>query len=287
MNWRKYLSPEEDEALGETEHWLASFDAKRKNMMAWIERPLEAAFHRIPESLKDVITQSLANSLDKMREGSGWLVQRETVHDKLRSRVGPFQSSGDLLHFPVKALDRVAWEYVETARTGLTIEGAAAGTSGVVGLVADIPILYCVLFKLIQEVSFCYGYPVKPPQEKAHILKVLDVGHDVRGLQRVQGMIQLFQMQELIREGVSAEALEAFEPRSGTHTQALVRNLRLARQLALDLIQRKLLQTLVLVGGIVGAASNYQLTNDVGLVAYHAYRRRFLFEIAMRRGGAN
>lgn len=94
-------------------------------------------------------------------------------------------------------------------------------------------------------------------------------------------------MQELIRQGTRVEVLEAVAAQSyrgsGTSTQALARNLRLARQLALDLLERKLLQGLVIVGSAIGAAANYTLARDVGNAAFHLYRRRFLMEVALRR----
>ena len=58
---------------------------------------------------------------------------------------------------------------------------------------------------------------------------------------------------------------------------------RLARHLGLALTQRKLAQTVVLVGGVIGAGVNRQLAGEVGEVAFHAYRRRQLIDRALLR----
>lgn len=154
-------------------------------------------------------------------------------------------------------------------------------------MAADIPILYFTLFKTIQDISLCYGFTVKPEQERFHILQVLDVGHNLNSAQRPAMVEQVCKLQGMIRAGAPVYVLEKLQTveSTGAQTQALARNLRLARQLAFDLLERKLLQGLVLFGSAVGAAANYQLARDVGTAAYHIYRRRFLMELALRRAG--
>lgn len=285
--WRTHLSWRELRALEETEAALLSPPAVKSGVRRWAEDKVHALTEKVPESVRNQVTGAIQGALDKMQQSSGWLVSRDSVYARLSRDLGPIRGSLDLLEKPVERLDEIAGEFISRATTGMTIEGAAAGASGVIGLAADIPILYCTLFKTIQEVALCYGFPVKPPQERVHILQTLDLGHNLHGRQRPQIVANIFQMQGMIRVGASVEALEALAQfgmgGSGTQTQALVRNLRLARQLAFDLIERKLLQGLVIVGSAVGAAANYTLTRDVGVAALNLYRRRFLMELALRR----
>jgi hypothetical protein len=289
--WRTHLHPHELRALEETEQAILLPAPVKSGVGRWAEDKVHALTEKVPQSVRNQITGAVQSALDMMQQGSNWLVNKDSVHARLAQHVGPIAGSADLLNKPLHALDEAARQFISRATTGLTIEGAAAGAAGLVGLAADIPILYCTLFKTIQEVALCYGFPVKPPQERVHMLQTLDLGHNLNGRERGQIVTTIFKMQGMIRVGISAEALEAFSQAAlstgtGTQTQALVRNLRLARQLAFDLIERKLLQSLVIIGSAVGAAANYQLTRDVGLAALHLYRRRFLMELALRRAAA-
>jgi len=281
--WFDFLWPEELAVLAEVENWVEVSTKTQSGLMARFGRALETGYGKVPALVRDTLTQAISQALQTFSDGSTWLVKRESVMIQLEAHLGPLQGPADLLRQPVRRLDEVALHYLHQAKTGVTIEGAAAGVSGLIGLAADIPFLYCMLFKMIQEIALCYGFPINPPQERIHIMKVLDVGHDLGGRNRSQGMETLLTMERMIREGVPVEALELAEPQTGTQTQALVRQLRLARQLAFDLIERKLLQTIVVVGGIIGAASNHRLATDVGMTAYHAYRRRFVIEVGLRR----
>lgn len=285
--WQHYLHPEELRLLQETQEQLLTPPPPRGKLGAWGEKKLHQLADKVPEVLKTQLTNAVAGALEQMRQGSTWLVSREAVLQRLERDTGPLRGSLDILRQPVHRLDAFCADLVNTNTTGLTVEGAVTGAAGVVGLIADIPILYCCLFRIIQEIAIVYGFPVKPPQERFHVIQVLDLGHSLGNAHRPDLTRQTFHMQEVIGQGTTVEILEALQSvsvrSSGTQTQALVRNFRLARQLALDLLERKLLQGLVVIGSAIGAASNYHLARDVGLAARHAYRRRFLMEVALRR----
>ena len=285
--WRGQLHHWELAALEETERQILLPPPPKSAMGAWADGKMHQLSNKVPEGVRNQVTNAISSALEHMRAGSSWLVSRDKVYARIADRAGPVRGSLDILRTPLHHLDAVAWNYAQNAKNGLTIEGAAAGAAGLVGLAADIPILYCTLFKTIQEIALCYGFPVKPPQERMHILQTLDLGHNLGNAQRPQLVCQIFSMQGMIRAGTTVEALEALQifhmAGGGTQTQALTRNLRLARQLALDLLERKLLQGLVIVGSAWGAAANWQLARDVGIAAYHLYRRRFLMEVALRR----
>jgi hypothetical protein len=278
--WRTRLTVPERRALEEIERVLLKPVPDRHALLAWGDGKLAALVERVPVSVKNQLTQTVSGALERMQSGSARLVSREAVLAKIRRRTG----ASDLRSLPILALDPIAQDFIRIAISGLTVEGALAGSSGIVGLAADIPILYSILFKTIQEVALCYGFEVAPAQERFHVLQVLDLGHNLASRTRPQQVGRIFHMQGMIRAGTTLEELEAMAiSRAGTQAQALTRNLRLARQLAMDLLERKLLQSLVLVGTAVGAASNYQLARDVGSAAYQLYRRRFLMEVALRR----
>lgn len=282
--WFDHLRPDELAVLAEVERWVEEASLEKKGLAARFGRALEAAYGKVPNAVREALAQAINQALHTFSDGSTWLVKRETVMVQLEAQLGPLQGPADLLNVPVRRLDEIALHYLHQTKTGVTIEGAAAGVSGLIGLAADIPFLYCMLFKMIQEIALVYGFPIKPPQERVHIMKVLDTGHDLSGRNRGTGMETLLQMERLIRAGAPVEALDLTEEtQAGTHTQAFVRQLRLARQLAFDLIERKLMQTIVVVGGIIGAASNHRLSQDVGMTAFHTYRRRFVMEVAIRR----
>ena len=87
-------------------------------------------------------------------------------------------------------------------------------------------------------------------------------------------------MEELARLDGKAES----ETTRQVESMAIKHGLQsLARRLARTLITRKVSQSVVLVGGVIGAGVNRQLAGEVGATAQHAYRRRFLHDLARAR----
>lgn len=288
--WRELLRGDELSALEETERVLLRPPPVRTGVLRWAEQKATAAAEKLPEGVRSSITGAVSGALEKIQTGSAWLISEAVVRKRLERELGPLRAPEQLLRAHLPTLDGLAREYMGRATTGLTLEGAAAGAAGWVGLAADIPILYSVLFKTIQEVAVCYGFRVAGEGEKLHVLQTLDVGHNFNAAARPELAARLFRLQGLMRTDAPLSAMQAIVDAEdetgsgfGAEKQALVRQLRLARQLAFDLLERKLLQGLVLVGSVIGAASNYQLTRDVGLAAFHLYRRRHLLERALRR----
>lgn len=270
-----YLTQDERARLAETEEWLEAKPSRFKKLMGLTGKPLQWAYDKTPESFKNSVSEAIFNVLCKMRDGAATTIDRRKVFDRIQQINGPLKGAGGLLKVPIGILEDVSKDSIKKAKASCAAEGALTGSAGLPGILVDIPALYALLFRLIQEVATCYGFPIKPEQEQAHILKVLDIGHHLENTAKRQGMKELQSIQDMIREGVPVRDLERFAVQKGLQA--------MARQLGIALTQRKAAQSVVLVGGVVGAGVNYQLATDIGEVAFHAYRRRFLLEVALAR----
>lgn len=267
-----YLTVDEVAAWRETDDWLHGEASRFKKMLGLTRKPLEYAYSKVPESLRDSIASAIFNILSSLRDGTAGLISPETVQDRL----GPVPEGPlGMYLLGVRHLDGVAQSLIGQSKNLCTAEGAATGVAGLPGIVVDIPALYTLLFRMIAQVALCYGYRVDSEEERSHILKVLDIGHQWEPEVKRQGMHELDQVQQMIRDNLPVVEVQRFAVNKGLEA--------MARALGLALTQRKLIQSLALVGSVVGAGVNRQLAGEVGDVAYHAYRRRFLIELAYLR----
>lgn len=274
-SWADYLTPDEQAILEELDEWASTRPGMMGRMFGLAAKPLDFAFSKVPQSVQDSINNAVLKVLTSLRDGTAERVSRKKIYEQVEALHGPLQGAGGLLRVNVRVLDRVARDLIEKSKNACTAEGAAAGAAGLPGLVVDIPALYALLFKMIQEAATCYGFPVKPPQERAHILKILDIGHHLDVARKKTGMAELASVQQMIREGTPVQDLERYVLHKGLQA--------MAKSFATALTQRKLAQSAFLVGGVVGAGVNRMMASDVGQVAFHAYRRRFLMEVALSR----
>lgn len=275
MDFQTYLSSTELAALAETEQWLNAGPSRFKKVMSFTRKPIEFAYHKVPESLRESIASAILNVLTAVQDGSSSWTTSESVLDKVREQVGPLNGPEELFQVPLQTLDGVVQTFLKNSKNACTAEGAVAGVAGLPGIVVDVPALYGLLFRMIAQVGLCYGFEVQPEEERTHMLKVLEIGHLTETEEKLKGMAEVDRLQEMIRQNLPVVEVQRFAIQKGLQT--------LARHLGLALTQRKLAQSVVLFGGVIGAGVNRQLAGEVGEVAFHAYRRRHLMERASLR----
>jgi hypothetical protein len=173
-------------------------------------------------------------------------------------------------------LEGLVAERLRSAKGLAVIQGGVTGVGGAPGLLADIPTLYFLLFRTVHQVAICFGHPASSDAERRYLLAVVNAGHHLEWRERRCALLEL-------------DSLETRPDEKQASSEDLQRTLlaksiqQMAKKLAATLVTRKAAQTVAVVGGAVGAVINRQLLDDVGQVAFHAYRRRFLRAVAESR----
>lgn len=270
-----YLTEQERDALEETELWLGAEASRFKKMMGLTRKPIEFAYSKVPESLRDSIANAILKVLTSVRDGSASVGTADGVIEILERELGPIRSGNRILEADLARLDVIAKDLLKKSKAACTAEGAATGLAGLPGIVVDIPALYALLFRMISQIATCYGFEVGPEEERDHMLKIMDIGHQLEGEAKRRGMEELDQLQSMIRQNMPVVDVQRFAVQKGLQT--------MARHLGVALTQRKLAQSVALVGSVIGAGVNMQLAGEVGQVAFHAYRKRHLVERALFR----
>ena len=270
------LDAEELEQYQSTQKWIEAPKSLLGRGMGLLGKPIDFAYRAIPESLKERISQALYQVLLQVRDHSRDTVRRQSLYDQISQKVGlDVSDASNLARQPLKVLDAAAWRVVSAHRQLAVVQGGVTGAAGLPGLIADIPSLYFLVFRCVEEVACCYGFPADSEVERDHILKVVDVGHYLESGNKRRGMLELESLDEMSRRGAPVKDMER---------TVVAKSLQaLSRQLSSRLVQRKLAQTIALVGAVIGAGVNAALVSDVGLTAFHAYRRRRLRQVALRR----
>ncbi|MGV8027392.1 MAG: EcsC family protein [Anaerolineaceae bacterium] len=278
--WTKWLNEEETKVLGEIDAWTRKKeDNVFTNAMKVIEKPIESAYDLIPSDLKESIGMAIAGALSMLRDSSRYTISPDSITEKVSKKLGCSMTGlKDIKSIDIRSLDMCATECINFNKCCAAVEGGGTGVAGWLGLIADIPTLYGLIFRLIQEISICYGYQVDTPEEKIHILKILEYGHAMEDATKRAGLVEIQSIQVAIRHGVPWRDIEK---------NVFVKALReLAKKLGINLTKRKLAQTLLIIGAIVGASVNYIMLQDIGTLAYYAYRLRFIRDRAEERKAA-
>lgn len=276
-NWVTYLNEDEQKVLKEVQDWIFAPPSLLSKAMVLAGKPAELAYRLVPAGLKEKLGSTIYGVLGTLRNTSRTTVQPQILLDKISARLGKDVGThhDQIFQADIAKLDPLANECIRFNKATAAVEGGAAGAVGLPGLIADVPALYVLAFRTIQEVAICYGFPIEGEVEHAYMMKVLDVGHYLENEQKRVGMEELQGLQDMISSGAPLKDLERVSLAKGLQA--------LARELSVALFRRKAAQTMAVVGSVVGASVNFALVNDIGLTAYYAYRYRFLHEVALRR----
>ncbi|MCZ6690091.1 MAG: EcsC family protein [Planctomycetota bacterium] len=118
----------------------------------------KAAEALIPKGAQDVIEKTIHGFLAGLRSGTSATFSRDEVRNRVK---GHLEKCGDEL----QASDTAAKHYWNWHLGYAAAEGGATGAAGILGLPADIPALFGLCLRLIQEMATCYGYDVEQEEE--------------------------------------------------------------------------------------------------------------------------
>ncbi|HMG07168.1 MAG TPA: EcsC family protein [Mucilaginibacter sp.] len=142
-----------------------------------------------------------------------------------------------------------------------TIEGAVAGTGGILMGFAEFPVLIGIKMKLLFNIAALYGFNVKDYKERLYILYIFQLTYSSQ--QRRNEIYDLLQNWESYSILLPADADEF--------------DWRAFQQEYRDYIDlAKMAQLIPVIGAAVGAIANYQLIAQLGETAMNCYRMRML-----------
>jgi len=231
----------------------------------------KAADVLIPEGGQEAISKAIEAFFNGLAATSRALIDVSEV----RSRVASLQGKGGQI---LPASDLAAKHYWNWHIAYATAEGGATGSTGFLGLAADIPALFSISLRLIQQIATCYGYDVQKDIEQDYVLHVLRTGSTGDIKAKLEFLISLKQIEQILVKVAWKQMNESLARREIGKLAALAALRQFAKSLGIQITKRKALQMVPIIGALVGASFNATFVNDVGRAAYMNYRRRWIEE---------
>ncbi len=165
----------------------------------------------------------------------------------------------ELAYASLQEKDELVKEKLTIYRRTATVEGAGTGAGGIFLGIADFPLLLSIKIKYLFEVAAIYGFDTKDYSERLFILHVFQLA---------------FSDDRKKRE--TFHTLDNWNEKKHEITEMDWRAFQQEYRDYIDLV--KLLQLVPGFGAIVGAYANYNLLDQLGKTAIHAYHLRLFKE---------
>lgn len=185
-----------DEYIEDAKAQIARWESEGPGFLAAVGdvvlwAPQKAAEKLIPEAVQEAV----AKAIESFLSGLDSLARSLFDSDEVRHRVDTLRSGNG---HELKWADEAARHYWNWPVGYAAAEGGAAGAAGLVGLAADVPALFTVALRLIQQIGTCYGYDVSTEAEREYVLHILRTGSTGDLTAKLECLIGLKQIEEIL-----------------------------------------------------------------------------------------
>ncbi len=193
-------------------------------------------------------------------EASNWTVSQSRILSDARAIGIDAETLEDLRKTDMEKVDGLARSMFSQNTVLAAIQGGGAGLGGVFMLAADLPLLFTINLRLIQQVSCAYGFDVSSEEFQPLVLCIFNAASSGTPAARHQALREV---------SVAASGLVHGHPYTGRVSGSfMAQNRHIPREIAKALLSRKLAQLVPVAGAAVGAGVNYWFTTQTAQTAY-------------------
>lgn len=274
---RHALTPYELRVAREIIEWRDKQAGAVASKLKLIDLPVRWAFDRaVPKPLVIRIAAAVNGFLEMLKDASYWTYSDGDIL-RAASRAGlSVSSTDDLSGCDIRDLDNLAMTYFTSNKVIAALQGAGCGIGGLALMVADLPALFAISLRAIQQIGACYGMAMKSPLMTPVIMNILNTGATFDIDIRKRAYHDAGQALSVLRDN---EAVNRIIERiqSGTLEGFVRTNIqRIPGEMARNIAQGKLLQLIPLVSAGIGAGYNYWFMSNTLLSSCMIFRKIYL-----------
>lgn len=263
------LNSFERDVQREIEKWERGDSSILMQAMNWAMKPMDWVVDRVaPADAVDQAGAAVEQFLAMLNDASEWTYNADDLVQAARKRGLDVERAEDLRHHPLEELDVLARSRFSQNTILAAIEGGGTGLGGIFLIAADIPLLFTINFRLIQQIGAAYGFPMRGPAFRPLVLAVYNVAASGGREAKSAALREIS-----VAASAFANDLEYRGRVTGTFRE---QNRHVPREIAKNIVGRKLAQTIPVAGAAVGAGINYWFTSETAQTAFMLFRALYL-----------
>jgi len=277
-----------------------------------IGKPIDYAFKIMPRGMENVIIKSIEGILNSLIFVSGFSYSEKEIQARVKKISEKNKEMDDL-----ESIKKTAASYITENNIAATLQGFGCGLGGIALIAADIPLIFSITFRVIQQIGTVFNYQMDTIEEKQFIMKILNLGSGIQTVAKVESMLSKEALKSYVKketfknmerlaaaklgkkslEEISKEIIHAQGKRAtkkaietmtkkisedvtknGTKAVVITSTRKTAKDVGQRLTRNKLLQLIPIIGGLIGAGFNFWFVKNISETAYYAYLKRYLYD---------
>jgi hypothetical protein len=223
----------------------------------------------LKNEIGELVSKGIERVVETINHGASWTVREDVVLRAFRDGGHALHERSDILRLPLRDVDKTVRRHATKSKSQAFAIGASTGLLGAPGIALDIPSVFGVALRAINEYAAYYGVDVSSDDEKAFVLLILATASTPTFEERQKAMEELTQVSLLLADR------DPHNARRVLSTQLVA---RLANTMAVRLVQSKPAQGIPIVGAGFAAAFDVWFLHEVMRLAFQLYRERFLIQ---------
>lgn len=263
----------ERQVRSEIENWQSEKDGAMTKVLDTVGKPVEWIYKNVvSDSVNKTVNKAVMGFMEMIRDGSQWTYPDSDIVAEARKTGLDVDDYRELRDQDLEKLDKVAQRYFNSNKLIAALEGAGCGLGGLALVAADIPLVFGIGFRAIQQIGSSYGFDMEDPDMLPIVMSVFNVGATASSAAKAAAIADM---------RVAAVALgkkwtyKKVAERTQTGVVAKVlkeRTKHLPKDIANNVTKRKLSQAIPIVGAAVGAGFNYWFLSNTTRGAYMVFR---------------
>jgi hypothetical protein len=267
------MTPYDRRARTEIDNWRDEKDGALAKVLDAAGAPVEWVYEKaIPNSVDKTVKRAVLGFLEMIQDGSQWTYPDSDIVREAR-RVGLEVSDyRELRNCDLEKLDKVARRYFTSNKLIAALEGAGCGLGGLALVAADIPLLFGVGFRAVQQIGSSYGFDMEDPNMRPIVMSVFNVGASASSTAKAAALADMRVAATAFSKNWTYKKV-AKRTQTGVVTKLLKeRTKHLPKDIANNVTKRKLSQAIPLIGAGIGAGFNYWFLSNATQGAYMVFR---------------
>lgn len=280
------LNSTEQKILSDVEDWRDEGPGFLNMATHVVSKPLIWAVDKlIPAEAREKAGDVSESIVERLHDVSQWTVNEEEILKATREFEIDSTTILELKKASIFDLIHVSDEFIKHNQRLAAAEGFGTGLIGWAGLLADLPALFTLCFRMIYQISLSFGFALDEVEEGeesfeiGYMLRIFKLATAASGTAKEQALNELREYEDNYRDGLEADSGGTEFVRNQIGKTAAVSISRvLINQIVKETLARKAITSIPGIGAVLTAGFNYYYVQDVGRAASMLYRERFLLD---------
>jgi hypothetical protein len=264
------LSEYEKRVSREIEDWKSDGVSLFQQLFHTVMKPVDWLVEQVvPANLIDQASDAVGSFLSLLNDASEWTYDDSDLIEAANERGLEIESLNELQDKDLSKLDDLARSTFSENTLLAALEGGGTGLGGAALIAADIPMLFTINFRLIQQIGGAYGFSLRGPEYRPLVLSIFNVASSGSEQAKADALREMSVAAAAFAHGMEYRGRRV----SGTFSD---QQRHLPREIGKNIIGHKLGQMIPIAGAAIGAGINYWFTTQTAESSYMLFRALYI-----------